>query len=51
LVPVLLVGVIVALIIEWLTNTLDPGDIYLGIDIISGEEVGIKLESVKAKHP
>jgi casein kinase I homolog HRR25 len=26
-------------------------DIYLGINIISGEEVAIKLESVKAKHP
>jgi casein kinase I family protein HRR25 len=51
LVSVLLVGVIVALIIEWLTNTLNPGDIYLGINIISGEKVGIKLESVKAKHP
>ena len=28
-----------------------PGDIYLGINIISGEKVAIKLESVKAKHP
>ncbi|PLW33880.1 hypothetical protein PCASD_20555 [Puccinia coronata f. sp. avenae] len=27
------------------------GDIYLGINIISGEEVAIKLESVKARHP
>ncbi|KAJ3343719.1 serine/threonine protein kinase [Gonapodya sp. JEL0774] len=27
------------------------GDIYLGINIINGEEVAIKLESVKAKHP
>ena len=27
------------------------GDIYLGINIISGEEVAIKLEAVKAKHP
>jgi hypothetical protein len=27
------------------------GDIYLGINIIPGEEVTIKLESVKAKHP
>jgi hypothetical protein len=26
------------------------GDIYLGINTISGEEVTIKLESVKAKH-
>nr|CRX78962.1 hypothetical protein ls5930a1_00018 [Leucosporidium scottii] len=26
-------------------------DIYLGVNIISGEEVAIKLESVKAKHP
>jgi hypothetical protein len=31
--------------------TLFAGDIYLGINIISGEEVAIKLESVKAKHP
>ena len=30
---------------------MDAGDIYLGINIISGEEVAIKLESVKAKHP
>lgn len=34
----------------FLTDPL-PGDIYLGINIISGEEVAIKLESVKAKHP
>lgn len=36
-----------------LFQTLTPfvGDIYLGINIISGEEVAIKLESVKAKHP
>ncbi|TID21151.1 hypothetical protein CANINC_003431 [Pichia inconspicua] len=27
------------------------GDIYLGTNIISGEEVAIKLESTKAKHP
>ena len=27
------------------------GDIYLGFNIILGEEVAIKLESVKAKHP
>lgn len=27
------------------------GDIYLGTNIISGEEVAIKLESVRAKHP
>jgi len=27
------------------------GDIYLGVIIISGEEVAIKLESIKAKHP
>ncbi|KIN97743.1 hypothetical protein M404DRAFT_32076 [Pisolithus tinctorius Marx 270] len=26
-------------------------DIYLGIDITSSEEVAIKLEPVKAKHP
>jgi len=31
--------------------TFFTGDIYLGINIISGEEVAIKLESVKAKHP
>jgi len=34
-----------------LINNLALGDIYLGINIISGEEVAIKLESVKAKHP
>ena len=28
-----------------------PGDIYLGTNIISGEEVAIKVESVKAKYP
>lgn len=28
-----------------------PGDIYVGINILSGEAVAIKLESVKAKHP
>ncbi|KAI9188442.1 serine/threonine protein kinase [Blastocladiella emersonii ATCC 22665] len=27
------------------------GDIYLGTNIMNGEEVAIKLESVKAKHP
>ncbi|KAI9001681.1 protein kinase [Gaertneriomyces semiglobifer] len=27
------------------------GDIYLGTNIINGEEVAIKLESVKARHP
>ncbi|CAG8694097.1 4498_t:CDS:2, partial [Scutellospora calospora] len=27
------------------------GDIYLGTNIINGEEVAIKLESTKAKHP
>jgi casein kinase I family protein HRR25 len=32
-------------------NPFCSGDIYLGINIISGEEVAIKLESVKAKHP
>ena len=35
---------------HWLTS-LAPGNIYLGINIISGEEVGIKLKSMKAKHP
>ncbi|POY73670.1 putative Non-specific serine/threonine protein kinase [Rhodotorula taiwanensis] len=35
-----------------LTNVHTPySDIYLGVNIISGEEVAIKLESVKAKHP
>jgi casein kinase I family protein HRR25 len=29
----------------------ETGDIYLGVNIVSGEEVAIKLESVKAKHP
>jgi hypothetical protein len=32
-------------------TSLLAGDIYLGVNIISGEEVAIKLESVKAKHP
>lgn len=32
-------------------NLVATGDIYLGVNIISGEEVAIKLESVKAKHP
>jgi serine/threonine protein kinase len=27
------------------------GDIYLGTNVQSGEEVAIKLESVKSKHP
>lgn len=27
------------------------GDIYLGTNVISGEEVAIKLESVRARHP
>lgn len=27
------------------------GDIYLGTNIISGEDVAIKLESIRAKHP
>ncbi|XP_040599761.1 casein kinase I-like [Mesocricetus auratus] len=27
------------------------GEVYLGTDIATGEEVAIKLESVKAKHP
>lgn len=27
------------------------GDIYLGINITSGEEVAVKLESTKARHP
>merc|ERR1712193_102193 len=27
------------------------GDIYLGINISNGEEVAIKLESIKARHP
>lgn len=34
-----------------LIDPFSSGDIYLGINIISGEEVAIKLESVKAKHP
>lgn len=35
----------------FLSCGLSSGDIYLGVNIISGEEVAIKLESVKAKHP
>lgn len=27
------------------------GNIYIGVNIISGQEVAIKLESVKTKHP
>lgn len=27
------------------------GDIYLGINITNGEEVAVKLESTKARHP
>jgi len=27
------------------------GDIYLGVNYINGEEVAIKVESIKAKHP
>lgn len=27
------------------------GDIYTGVDVRSGVEVGVKLESVKNKHP
>jgi casein kinase 1 alpha len=27
------------------------GDIYLGINMTNGEEVGVKLESTKARHP
>lgn len=27
------------------------GDIYLGVNVISGEEVAVKLESIKARHP
>ena len=27
------------------------GDIYLGTNVTTGEEVAIKLESVKTKHP
>lgn len=27
------------------------GDIYWGMDITNGEEVAIKLESVKSRHP
>ena len=27
------------------------GDIYLGTNMATGEEVAIKLESIKSKHP
>lgn len=27
------------------------GDIYLGINVTNGEEVGVKMESTKARHP
>ena len=32
-------------------SSVPVGNIYLGINIISGEKVAIKLESVEAKHP
>ena len=39
-------------ICTWLGSmTYLTGDIYLGFNIILGEEVTIKLESMKAKHP
>jgi hypothetical protein len=34
-----------------MSMTLFIGDIYLGINLILGKEVAIKLESLKAKHP
>ncbi|KAJ7807322.1 CK1/CK1/CK1-D protein kinase [Mycena leptocephala] len=34
-----------------LLNAFLPGDVYLGINIISGEKVAIKLEPVNAEHP
>ncbi|XP_028166590.1 casein kinase I-like isoform X2 [Ostrinia furnacalis] len=27
------------------------GDIYLGINVSNGEEVAVKVESIKARHP
>jgi len=27
------------------------GDIYLGINVTNGEEIAVKLEAVKARHP
>ena len=27
------------------------GELYLGVNVQSGEEVAVKLESVKTKHP
>lgn len=27
------------------------GDIYLGMNITNGEEVAVKIESIKARHP
>ena len=27
------------------------GDVYLGINITNGEEVAVKLDSIKAQHP
>ncbi|XP_022874528.1 casein kinase 1-like protein 10 [Olea europaea var. sylvestris] len=27
------------------------GELYLGVNLLNGEEVGVKLESVKTKHP
>ena len=50
MVPVPLVRLFLSCILFSLSHP-RLGDIYLGINIISGEEVAIKLESVKAKHP
>ena len=49
--PARLVSVASKVIQSLELNLVPTGDIYLGINIISGEEVAIKLESVKAKHP
>ena len=40
-----------AVLIQLSLSSVPVGDIYLGVNIISGEEVAIKFESVKAKHP
>ena len=44
-------GVFALQLISLMLITPILGDIYLNINIISGEEVTVKLKSVKTKHP
>lgn len=45
------VSVTFTLVCNLNSSTDDPTNRYVGTNIISGEEIAIKLESVKAKHP